>query len=71
MLAHYGELEWVSLIHSTHETFEANKPLQQARSFGVAPDLVRISVGLEDAHKLEAIFDRALDAAKRAQESET
>ncbi|KAI1932709.1 Cystathionine gamma-synthase [Ophidiomyces ophidiicola] len=43
--------------------------LEWANSFGVASDLVRISVGLEDVSILESIFDRALDAARRVASS--
>ncbi|KAI1955628.1 Cystathionine gamma-synthase [Ophidiomyces ophidiicola] len=43
--------------------------LEWANSFGVASDLVRISVGLEDVSILESIFDRALDATRRVASS--
>ncbi|KAJ6111612.1 hypothetical protein N7523_007673 [Penicillium sp. IBT 18751x] len=40
--------------------------LDWARSFNVDPDLVRISVGLEDVSDLRARFQRALEAVEKA-----
>jgi cystathionine gamma-synthase len=40
--------------------------LDWAASFGVDPDLIRISVGLEDAEELKSIVKEALDAAERS-----
>jgi hypothetical protein len=37
----------------------------QARSFNVDPDLVRISVGLEEVSDLRGRFQRALDAVEK------
>ncbi|EEP82120.1 cystathionine gamma-synthase [Uncinocarpus reesii 1704] len=42
--------------------------LEWAQSFGVASDLVRISVGLEEIRELELAIDHALDAAQNAQD---
>ena len=39
--------------------------LEWARSYGVDPDLVRVSVGLEDAKKLRSWFEKALDVARK------
>ena len=39
--------------------------MHQARTFDVDPDLVRISVGLEDAADLRARVQRALDAVQK------
>lgn len=39
----------------------------QARSFNVDPDLVRISVGLEEVSDLRRRFQRALDAVEKVQ----
>lgn len=36
----------------------------QARSFNVDPDLVRVSVGLEEVPDLQGRFQRALDAVQ-------
>ncbi|EER23110.1 Cystathionine gamma-synthase, putative [Coccidioides posadasii C735 delta SOWgp] len=44
--------------------------LEWANSFGVASDLIRISVGLEDTHILESTIDRALDTLRRTQAAE-
>jgi cystathionine gamma-synthase len=38
--------------------------LEWAASFGVEADLVRVSVGLEDADELRRVFQHALDAVK-------
>ena len=38
--------------------------LEWARGFGVDPDLVRISVGLEETDQLKAVFENALKAAE-------
>lgn len=46
---------WVSLT-----------PNVQARSFNADPDLVRISVGLEDVSDLRARVQRALNAVEKA-----
>jgi cystathionine gamma-synthase len=40
--------------------------LQWAASFGVDPDLVRVSVGLEETGQLREVFEKALDAVARA-----
>ena len=40
--------------------------LEWTAQFGVDPDLVRVSVGLEDAADLEAKFQKALRAASAA-----
>ena len=40
--------------------------LDWAKEFGVEPDLVRISVGLEDTGQLVSIFKKALEAAEKA-----
>lgn len=42
--------------------------ISQARSFNVDPDLVRISVGLEEVPDLRARFEKALDAVKSAKQ---
>lgn len=42
--------------------------LEWARSYGVDPDLVRVSVGLEDASVLRRWFDKALEVARKAVE---
>lgn len=44
--------------------------LEWARSYGVDPDLVRVSVGLEDAEKLRRWFEKALDVARKVVEEE-
>ncbi|OQE16900.1 hypothetical protein PENFLA_c026G02455 [Penicillium flavigenum] len=43
--------------------------LDWARSFNVDPDLVRISVGLEDVHDLRSRVQRALDAVQSVRQS--
>jgi len=42
--------------------------LEWAKSYGVDPDLVRISVGLEDASVLRRWIEYALAAARKAVE---
>jgi len=44
--------------------------LEWARSYGVDPNLVRVSVGLEDASVIRRWFDKALEAARKAVEEE-
>jgi len=47
----------------------AHEPeLEWAKSYGVDPDLVRVSVGLEDASVIRRWFDKALEAARKAVE---
>jgi cystathionine beta-lyase/cystathionine gamma-synthase len=47
---------------------QANKQcFFQAKSFNVDPDLVRISVGLEEVSDLRSRFQTALDAVEKAQ----
>jgi len=43
----------------------------QARSFNVDPDLVRISVGLEEVSDLRGRFQRALDAVEKVKKIDT
>ena len=45
--------------------------LDWAASFGCEADLIRVSVGLEDAQSLRSIFQKALDVALKAKESES
>lgn len=59
LLAHYGELDWVSAIM----IFGRQMLITQAAQYGAEADLVRISVGLEDEADLSAVFKRALNAA--------
>ena len=59
MLAHYGELEWVSKLQNYSPELRL---IDKAAQFGAEADLIRISVGLEDAVDLSASFQRALDA---------
>ena len=42
--------------------------LDWARSYGVDPNLVRVSVGLEDASVLRRWFENALEVARKAVE---
>ena len=42
--------------------------LEWAKSYGVDPDLVRISVGLEDVSVLRRWIEHALEAARKAVE---
>ena len=41
--------------------------LDWARGFGVEPDLVRVSVGLEETEVLRTIFQEALEAAAKVE----
>lgn len=59
LLAHYGELEWVSDLLFCYPELRL---IDKAAQFGVEADLIRTSVGLEDAMDLSARFQRALDA---------
>ncbi|CAG8242624.1 unnamed protein product [Penicillium salamii] len=66
LLAHYGELDWVRIPQPPVRFFLTS--FYQARSFDVDPDLVRISVGLEEVPDLRARFQRALDAVQSTQQ---
>ena len=59
LLAHYGELEWVSILYFSFLEFLL---MSKAAQFGAEADLIRTSVGLGDAAALSARFQRALDA---------
>jgi O-acetylhomoserine (thiol)-lyase len=50
------------IIHPASTTHEQLSPEQQ-RATGVVPELIRLSVGLEDARDLIADLDTALAAA--------
>lgn len=65
LLAHYGELDWVSARNTTIGALL----MRQAAQFGAEADLVRISVGLEDAAHLSALFRHALDAVSASRYS--
>ncbi|HEX5456174.1 MAG TPA: PLP-dependent transferase [Candidatus Saccharimonadales bacterium] len=44
-------------------TYLAHKPLVSVKKFGVTPDLVRLSVGIEDAAELRSRFEEAFDSS--------
>ena len=69
VLAHYLELDWVWQYFLLITLLLLGNKLMglifQARSFNVDPDLVRISVGLEEVSDLRGRFQRALDAVEK------
>jgi O-acetylhomoserine (thiol)-lyase len=52
------------VIHSASTTHRQLTPEQQEAA-GAAPNVVRLSIGIEDADDLIADLDRALSAAAR------
>ena len=44
-------------------TWLAHKPVDSVKKFGVAPDLVRLSIGIEDEAELQARMTEALEAS--------
>ena len=54
---------WRAWLGEHPATYSSELPLtEKAAQFGAEADLVRVSVGLEDAADLTARFQRALDA---------
>lgn len=63
ILAHYTELDWVGIASPRRGGYDhTSDACVQAASFGVEPDLVRFSIGLENTDDLVAVFRRALAA---------
>jgi O-acetylhomoserine (thiol)-lyase len=69
LLANVGDAKSL-IIHPASTTHEQLTPEQQ-RATGVTPELVRLSVGLEDVRDLIADLDQALGEGVKSQESGT
>lgn len=69
LLAHYSELEWVSVVLLRLRVTTIKTDIVQARSFGIDSDLVRISIGLEDVPDLSVRVQHALEAVEKARAS--
>ena len=69
LLANVGDAKSL-IIHPASTTHEQLTPEQQ-RTTGVTPELVRLSVGLEDVRDLIADLDQALGEASTAGSAQT
>jgi O-acetylhomoserine (thiol)-lyase len=69
LLANVGDAKSL-IIHPASTTHEQLTPEQQ-RATGVTPELVRLSVGLEDVRDLIADLDQALGEASTAKSAQT
>ena len=69
LLANVGDAKSL-IIHPASTTHEQLTPEQQ-RATGVTPELVRLSVGLEDVRDLIADLDQALGEASTAESAQT
>jgi O-acetylhomoserine (thiol)-lyase len=69
LLANVGDAKSL-IIHPASTTHEQLTPEQQ-RATGVTPELVRLSVGLEDVRDLIADLDQALGEASTAGSAQT
>jgi O-acetylhomoserine (thiol)-lyase len=69
LLANVGDAKSL-IIHPASTTHEQLTPEQQ-RATGVTPELVRLSVGLEDVRDLIADLDQALGDASTAESAQT
>ncbi len=63
LVVHIGDAR-TSILHPASST-HAQLTEKQQRAAGVPPDLIRVSVGIEDASDLIADFDQALNASRK------
>jgi O-acetylhomoserine (thiol)-lyase len=62
LLANIGDAK--SLVIHPASTTHQQLSVEEQRSTGVTPDLVRLSVGIEDVRDIVADLDQALQASK-------
>ena len=62
LVVHIGDAR-TSVLHPASST-HAQLNEKQQRSAGITPDLIRVSVGIEDAKDLTADFDQALKSIR-------
>ena len=58
LVVHIGDAR-TSVLHPASSTHAQLNPEQQ-RSAGISPDMIRVSVGIEDPEDIVADFDQAL-----------
>jgi O-acetylhomoserine (thiol)-lyase len=63
LVVHIGDAR-TSVLHPASSTHAQLDEAQQ-RAAGISPDLIRVSVGIEDAQDLIADFDQAIAASKK------